>query len=410
MQKGQFALVCAAMCFLLAACGSSTGLDDKQKVKGNQQDVICEYPYANSTDIYSAESDLFLGTRYYQCKLDGTDKREISLGESESGYGYSILSVSDTYLYFYEYDEDEKVRIWRVSLKKGDDGRSLISGKPESVADWQALESNFAVADDYFLKIGNRISLVKNINTGKEDKRELPEILMTANGKKKKSEWFVLGKGKGWVLWGGDALMLQMVSSNQCIVLETGSTSQAAVSVKADRIYYTARDKAGVSCWMYDVGTGEKKQIAEQKSIEESLYKGLAISKKKMRSYKFDRIMCYENKCYVQFIVTYYVKGKVRKRYYMLSVDADLKGKIDEEIKLNQILSDHAHIQKGMGEKEENQTDRSRYVGYVGDFLYLRAESNYCYNMKTRELKEMGEKDPEYNMYFAISKVRAGEK
>lgn len=233
MWEKNFILVCSAICFMLCACSNNTVRENKQNTKNNKPSEVNEYPYANSTDIYSAELDALWKTRYYQCKLDGTDKKEIFLGEDESGYGYAILSVSNTYLYFYECNEDGKIRIWRVSLKKGDDGRDQIHSKPDSVTDWLELSSNYTVVDHYFVKIGNRTSQIKNIDTGQEDKGQLPEILNINNRKTKESEWFVLGKGNGWVLWGGSALMLQMIPSNECIALETsGNTNQASVSIR----------------------------------------------------------------------------------------------------------------------------------------------------------------------------------
>lgn len=388
---------------MLCACSNNTVRENKQNTKNNKPSEVNEYPYANSTDIYSAELDALWKTRYYQCKLDGTDKKEIFLGEDESGYGYAILSVSNTYLYFYECNEDGKIRIWRVSLKKGDDGRDQIHSKPDSVTDWLELSSNYTVVEHYFVKIGNRTSQIKNIDTGQEDKGQLPEILNINNRKTKESEWFVLGKGNGWVLWGGNALMLQMVPSNECIVLETrGNTNQASVSIRNNRIYYALENEKGVSCWVYEVGLRKKKQLAGEKSLEKGLYRELAISKKKIQSYKLEWITFYENKCYLQFIVSYREKRKVKKKYYMLSVNADIDKKVYQETKLNQILREKSYIEKETEEKVIFEHDKSKYIGHVGDLWYIQAKTIYCYNMKTEKLKKISSRDPEYNMYFAI--------
>ena len=97
---------------------------------------------------------------------------------------------------------------------------------------------------------------------------------------------------------------------------------------------------------MYEVGLRKKKQLAGEKSLEKGLYRELAISKKKIQSYKLEWITFYENKCYLQFIVSYREKRKVKKKYYMLSVNADIDKKVYQETKLNQILREKSYIEK----------------------------------------------------------------
>lgn len=410
MRKRENVILFILISILLVACSDHTVQKNEQKQKtSNRWSETDEYPYANSTDIYSAEMNAFWETEYYQCKLDGTEKRSIYLGEDESGYGFSILSVSDAYLYFFECEEDEKVKVWRVPLKKGEDGRDIVSGKPEPVTDWIALWSNFAIVDDYFLKAGNRASLIKNIDTGKEDKKLFPESLNLSKKKARERDWFVLGKGKGWVLWGGSALMLQMVPSNECIVLETKDiTDQAAVSVRNNKIYYALENQNGVSCWMYDIASKKKEKMAGEEKLKKELYQGLAISEKKMKSCKVDRILLVGNKCYMQFIVSYSDKGKTKKKYCMLSINVDKQEEVNEEKKLNQILGDPSLVKQDTEEKTHPEYEKRRYLGHIGDLWYIQAGLFYCYNEKTEELKEIRKNDPEYNMYFAISKIELG--
>lgn len=398
--------VVIVMILLLCTGCSSTNTVREVTSNHNQKSEDKEYPYANSTDIYSAEMNAFWETEYYQCKLDGTEKRSIYLGEDESGYGFSILSVSDAYLYFYDCEEDEEVKVWRVPLKKGKDGRDIVSGKPEPVTDWIVLWSNFAIVDDYFLKAGNRACLIKNIDTGREDKRQFPESLNLSKKKAREREWFVLGKGKGWVLWGGSALMLQMVPSNECIVLETNDiTDQAAVSVRNNKVYYALENQNGVSCWMYDIVSKEKEKMAGEEKLKKELYQGLAISEKNMKSCKVDEIILDGNKCYMQFIVSYSNKGKTKKKYCMLSINGDKQEEVNEEKKLNQILGDPSLVKQDTEETTHPEYEKRRYLGHIGDLWYIQAGSIYCYNEKTEELKDINKNDPEYNMYFAISKI-----
>ena len=63
---------------------------------------------------------------------------------------------------------------------------------------------------------------------------------------------------------------------------------------------------------------------------------------------------------------------KVKKKYYMLSVNADIDKKVYQETKLNQILREKSYIEKETEEKVIFEHYKSKYVGHVGDLCIYK--------------------------------------
>lgn len=286
MKLGNLVIV---MILLLCTGCSSTNTVKEETSNHNQESEDKKYDYANSTDIFSVEQNDIC-----QYDLRGEERRRTGLKIKNPDHS-RLLSVDDSWLYYDGADEEGYTEgLYRVPLAKGEDGRSFVTGKSQKINIDLKFASDYAVVGNYVTSVsskdlimynyymgngndsdsGNDTVCLYNMEDGKKNQKELPDILDKIERKEVYKDWHIIEKGRDWVLWGGKGLFLQMIPSNELIVLEQMTTRVAGVWRERDIIYYTVKEdvkKLRQSCWQYDLKKKKKEKIITHKKYRETL-------------------------------------------------------------------------------------------------------------------------------------------
>ena len=160
------------MIIIIFSCASCKIQDtDGQK---KSEALTGDYPYANSTDIFSVEND-----GLFSYDGNGNNKTNLRAAFAEN----CLLNVTDEWLYYKkeiarsEFSEKEIEAVYRIPLKKGDDGRSIIAGEDEKITDNLSGVTVAVISDNYLVYIRSAACVNFNNNlAGINSSQEKDEI------------------------------------------------------------------------------------------------------------------------------------------------------------------------------------------------------------------------------------------
>lgn len=406
------------MILLLCTGCSSTNTVREVTSNHNQKSEDKKYDYVNSTDIFSVEQN-----NVCQYDLRGENRRSTGLKIKNPDHS-RLLYVDDSWLYYDGADEEGYTEgLFRVPLGKGDDDRSVVTGKSQKINIDLKFASDYAVVGnyvtsvsskdlmtyDYYMANGNESDLgndtvcLYNIKDGKKSQRELPDILDKIERKEVYKDWHIIGKGRDWVLWGGKGLFLQMIPSNELIVLEQMTTRVAGVWRERDIIYYTVKEdvkKLRQSCWQYDLKKKKKEKIITHKNYRKTLCQSLGISMKNLDTYEVKKILEKDGKIYIECDARYHVAGKENTKRSLLLWDPTEGGRLYFEQNLNDIL----HY---LSDKKDN-IDPSCLTGCVDElwfFANVRKQRAWVFNENTNQIKQFTDGGSEWHRFYALYSV-----
>ena len=361
------------------------------------------YPYANSTDIFSAEDSCL-----YAYDVDGINKRKLEVTIPENG----LLGASDQWLYYKEelkrsdYYLEEIRAVYRIPLKKGKDGRSIIAGKAEKITD--ALEGVTVatiVADDYlvYIRPSSCVSWY-SAQSGFDTLQNVDEIftLDLRKGKLQKStvereegdyelygDWKVVGYSKSGIIWKGDFLFYQDIYKNEITVINQGYDLEAVYNPLQKEVYYI-KDNGKQEITSYNIETKQSKVLIKRKEyisvVEE--YSGILFSEAKKISLDF--LYFYKDKVYLT--VKLRTRGNL-VRYMLLSYHAK-KRSLLYELELDSV----GHLYTTLAEMNEVPN----MLGCVDEkWFFMKEKRVWKFNRKTKKI-ELCDLDKSGNEIWAI--------
>lgn len=351
--------------------------EEMKKENSVRNEWLQAYPYANSTDVYS------INDRY---ALDGTKRIMLPGCMRANGFETDIAYVSDKWLYYYEFDDEENGMLRRIPLHKGEDNRDIIDlENMECVRDTKN-ENSFTVNGEYYAGISyGTVAMLWNMETGQIIRQKIPEEI--AYPKKVMTEdkyWYVLAQSDNWILWGGEyGAMLQMIPSGQLQILERKAVIMAVHG--RDYLYYATDQK---KCYKYNLNTREKKLWLNEEQLQDIVRNKLNLTKETIISCNLDCFFSDDKKIYWQLRVKLSRGDESEKKYVVLS---------------QSLNSDELPVYDGALTDILQKNGASGYFMHVGPYWYLQKESYYCYNQEKREIKEITENDPEWNIAYALS-------
>lgn len=373
---------------LLVGCGTENLIEKPQNIFSDNT-VLEDYPYANSTDIYTSTE------RY---TIDGTNRETLYLGTDE--LDYSVLYVNDEWLYYYDADDEGTGTLRRIPLHKGKDGRDIVDiEKKEVIRDTQH-EKGFTIVGNYYVGISyGTVGILHNMDTGETVRQNIPEeLLYSKNIEGEDKKWYVLAQGNDWVLWGGNGMMLQKIPSGEISALEEEDNT-ATVASDNNYIIYAVNKH---SCYQYDVEKNKKKAIAKAEQIGKALCQGLDISQKEIDSFSIDNIMVNDYRIYLQLKVKTIQKNIIEQRYVILSQNREERGVLSYDTQLNSVLKNNfVRKEKKMGKKTIYR-ENSSFVLNIGELWFIKSKHYYCYDEKTNSVKEIDKDDREWNICYAV--------
>lgn len=399
---------------MLICTGCSTNTVGEKNSESIQNLGNKNYPFANSTDIFSVEQNYIC-----QYNWNGTDRRRTDLQIKASHS--TLLYVDDSWLYYKGEDEEKFTEgLYRVPLGKGEDGRTIVAGKPQQIDKDIRLASDYAVAGNYIASVSSKkliaynnviengiattpendtVSLY-NIENKEENEKKIPDFLDQMESEGGRKDWYIVAKEEDWILWGGKALFLQMIPSNELIVLERAVTRRAAVSGEKNIVCYNIVEdveKGIQSFWQYDIKKGKKERIIIHKKYRQVLSQGLGIPKKSLDKYDVEEIWEKDGKLYLECEVRYRVGGKKKIKKSLLLWNPAEKEQLYYDQNLNKLL----HYLSDQNES----LDISCFLGCIGDLWYFMNATKqraWVYNEVTKEIKQYTDGGPEWKLIYAL--------
>lgn len=377
---------------LLVGCGIENTVETPQPA--DKRDSIMEtYPFANSTDIYTATE------RY---ALDGTNMKGINL-ISSYGLDCSVMCVNDKWLYYVEGDEEGTGNLKRVPLRKGKDKRDIIDTKNvENIRDTQ-YENGFTVLGDYYVGISyGTVGIVYNMNTGETVRRKVPKKLSyPAKMEREDKHWWGLEQGRNWVLWENDyGVMLQKIPSGEMWIVEEGD--RTIVSAKKENCFVYSIDEQ--SCYLYDIERNKRKIIMKKEQVCKAICSGLGISEAELNSFYIDDFMVKDDEFYMQLKVKTTQKDSIEHRYVMLTQKQGEDELFAYDENLNSILKNYA-VKRQKGKKKKETYADIKFAMNVDGYWFLEDDGYYCYyyyDEKTKIVRQIDANDPKWNICYAL--------
>ena len=152
-----------------------------------------------------------------------------------------------------------------------------------------------------------------------------------------------------------------------------------------DYLYYATDQK---KCYKYNLNTREKKLWLNEEQLQDIVRNKLNLTKETIISCNLDCFFSDDKKIYWQLRVKLSRGDESEKKYVVLS---------------QSLNSDELPVYDGALTDILQKNGVSGYFMHVGPYWYLQKESYYCYNQEKREIKEITENDPEWNIAYALS-------
>lgn len=313
------------MIIIIFSCASCKIQDtDGQK---KSEALTGDYPYANSTDIFSVEND-----GLFSYDGNGNNKTNLRAAFAEN----CLLNVTDEWLYYKkeiarsEFSEKEIEAVYRIPLKKGDGGRSIIAGEDEKITDNLSGVTVAAISDDYLVYIRSAACVNFNNNLAGINSSQEKDEIFSVNIKTGEirqcnmpaemsmrdiSSYKIIGNANNKIVWAGDSLFYLDLRKNEIAVVYKKETTGAAYNPLRDEIYYCKKAR-GQEIMKYDIKKGQNSVAVEKKDILLLAANCLGVSSNEIKSFSIEDNYYY---CDGKIYLTIKTKSEGNYQRYILT-------------------------------------------------------------------------------------------
>lgn len=394
---------------VLISC-TSCGVQSTDKQKVMEKNSIEEnYPYANSTDIFMTENN-----RLFSYDINGNNKRKLEAKIAED----CLLKLTDKWLYYKkeitkgELYNTEIEAVYRIPLKKGKDGRSIIAGVEEKVIDKLDGVTEVVVVNDYLVYIRSASCVNYNNNLSGIDATQEEDEIYSVNLKNKETkkcnipkeivmrkslEWKMIGYSQNGIIWGEEVLFFFDFDKNEIIVIDKNETDGAVYNSISDEVYY-CKDGQAQELIKYNIKKARSTIALDKKDILSVLVNCLGVLTNEITSFNIVNSYYYNGDIYIS------VKTELKENFqrYVLLVYHTNKNLLTYEPNLDNAK----HLYSSWNERNENMT----LLGCVqGNWFFEGEKGLLKYNSKTRsnmlcDLNKTGNE-----IYAIVNKKELGE-
>lgn len=305
---------------VLISC-TSCGVQSTDEQKVMEKNSIEEnYPYANSTDIFMTENNSL-----FSYDINGNNKRKLEAKIAED----CLLKLTDKWLYYKkeitkgELYNTEIEAVYRIPLKKGKDGRSIIAGVEEKVIDKLDGVTEVVIANAYLVYIRSASCVNYNNNLSGIDVTQEEDEIYSVNLKNKETkkcnipkeivmrkslEWKMIGYSQNGIIWGEEVLFYFDFDKNEIIVIDKNETDGAVYNSISDEVYY-CKDGQAQELIKYNIKKARSTIALEKKDILSVLVNCLGVLTNEITSFNIVNSYYYNGDIYIS------VKAELKKTY-----------------------------------------------------------------------------------------------